>query len=57
MVNKTDNNDPALKQQNEHQPAFAVNHVTQELHDTDALKEKLQKIYLTVITSTTLKGN
>ena len=45
MVNKTGNNDPALEQQNEHQQASTVNHVTQELHDTDALKEKRKNIF------------
>ena len=45
MVNKTGNNDPALEQQNGHQQASTVNHVTQELHDTDALKEKRKNIF------------
>ena len=38
-------NDTAPEQQNEHQQASAVNHVTQELHDIDALKEKLKNIF------------
>ena len=45
MVNKTGNNNPALEQQNGHQQASTVNHVTQELHDTDALKEKRRNIF------------
>ena len=45
MVNDTDNYVPAPEQQNEHQQASAVNHVTQELHDIDALKEKLKNIF------------
>ena len=45
MVNNTGNNYPALEQQNEHQQASTVNHVTQELHDTDALKEKLKNTF------------
>ena len=45
MVNKTGNNDPALEQQSGHQQASTVNHVTQELHDTDALKEKRKNIF------------
>ena len=56
MVNNTGNNDPAPEQQNEHQQASTVNHVTQELHDNDALKENL-KTCLTVIISTTSKEN
>ena len=56
MVNNTGNNYPALEQQNEHQQASTVNHVTQELHDNDALKENL-KTCLTVIISTTSKEN
>ena len=45
MVNDTDNYVPAPEQQNEHQQASAVNHLTQELHDIDALKEKLKNIF------------
>ena len=45
MVNDTDNYVPAPEQQNEHQQASTVNHVTQELHDIDALKEKLKNIF------------
>ena len=45
MENDTDNYVPAPQQQNEHQQASAVNHVMQELHDTDALKEKLKNIF------------
>ena len=45
MVNNTGNNDPVPEQQNEHQQASTVNHFTQELHDTDALKEKLKDIF------------
>ena len=45
MVNDTDNYVPAPEQQNEHLQASAVNHVTQELHDIGALKEKLKHIF------------
>ena len=45
MVNKTGNSGPDLQQQKEHQPVSAVNHVTQELHETDALKKKLKNIF------------
>ena len=45
MVNDTDNYVPAPEQQNEHQQASAVNHVTQELHDIDALRQKLKNIF------------
>ena len=38
MVNDTVNYVPASEQQNQHQQASTGNHVTQELHDTDALK-------------------
>ena len=54
MVNNTDDNDPTQEQQNENRPASTVNHITQELHDNDALKEKL-KTYLTLTISTSLK--
>ena len=45
MVNNTSNNDPATEQQDEHQPASTVSHVTKELHDTDTLKEKLKNVF------------
>ena len=45
MVNDTCNNDPAPEQQSKHQQASTVNHVTKELHDTDALKKKHKKIF------------
>ena len=45
MINDTENYVPAPKRQNEHQQASEVNHVTQELHDIDALKEKLTNIF------------
>ena len=45
MINNTGNNDPAPEQQNEHQQTSTENHVTQELHDADALKEKLKSIF------------
>ena len=45
MVCDTENCVPALEQQDEHQQASAVNHVTQELHDIDALNEKLKNIF------------
>ena len=48
MVNDTDNYVTFLEQQNEHQQASTVNHVMQELRDTDALKKNLET-YLTVI--------
>ena len=59
MVNDTDNYVTFLEQQNEHQQASMVNHVMQELRDTDALKEKLRNIFdcNTVIVSTTSKEN
>ena len=44
-VNDTDNYVPAREQQNEHQQASTLNHITQELHDIDALKEKLKNIF------------
>ena len=55
MVNDTCNNDPAPEQQSKHQQASTVNHVTKELHDTDALKKKNIKRYFTVITSATFQ--
>ena len=45
MVNNTGNNVPAPEQEKEHQPSSTVNHVTQELNDTDALKEKRKNIF------------
>ena len=59
MVNDTDNYVTFLEQQNEHQQVSTVNHVMQELRDTDALKEKLRNIFdcNTVIVSTTSKEN
>ena len=59
MVNDTDNYVTFLEQQNEHQQVSTVNHVMQELRDTDALKEKLRNIFdcNTVTVSTTSKEN
>ena len=45
MVNDTDNNYPALEQQNKHKSSSTINHMTQELHDTDTLKERLKHIF------------
>ena len=33
------------EQKNEYQPTSTVNHVTQELHNNDALKEELKNIF------------
>ena len=42
MVNNTGKNDSAPEQQNKHQPASVINHVTQELWNADSLKEKFK---------------
>ena len=47
IVNNTDDNDPAQKQQNKHRSTSTVNHVAKELSDTDALKKKIQNILFT----------
>ena len=45
MINDTDNYVPAPEQEKQHQQFSTVNHVTQELHDTDAMKEKLKNMF------------
>ena len=45
MINDTDNYVPAPEQEKQHQQVSTVNHVTQELHDTDAMKEKLKNMF------------
>ena len=46
IVNNTDDNDTAQKQQNKHRSTSTVNHVAKELSDTDALKKKFRTYYL-----------